>query len=390
MSWNQLPPVGTKALSWSADYAASPLNFVGFDYTLVNSGTAALGAILRWAVQQRSGDARFTVVIPGYACPDLVAACVYANATPVIVDLEADSYQYNQTQIAELGSAIDAIICPALFGISMPLQPLRDSVGQQTLIIEDNAQWFPETEINCRRISLEKYKLPENTHQADFFITSFGRGKPVNLLGGGMLAWNNERVNDFKLHLNAQSESSTQLRFKSQAFNMLCHPFLYGALTRAPGLNLGATEYHPLTTVESLSGARQQGMTAAVLAYLRGHCEVQQQLLQAAPVLWPEQASHKRLLRFPLIAHSKENRDALVAQLNRAGLGASPMYARSLASIEGVKALVQTPFSTPVCQQLADGLLTLPLHKGVKPKHVQQMIHIIDAHRQWLASKPAA
>ncbi len=390
MSWQQLPPVGTKALSWSADYAVSPLSFVGFDYTLVNSGTAALGAILRWAIQQHSSDKPYQVVIPGYACPDLVAACVYAGATPVIVDIQQDCYNFDAGQIAELGDRIDAMICPALFGISMPVKQLRETLGEEVLIIEDNAQWFPECSIDRKRFTLENYELPEATLHADFFITSFGRGKPVNLLGGGMLAWNHQRVSNFKLHLNATQESSSRLKLKAQAFNWLCHPFFYGALTRAPGLNLGATEYHPLTTVEALSLPRQQQMPSAVMAYLRGHCRVQQQLLQAVPVLWPQQAEDKRLLRFPLMTQSRDSRDALLAKLNEAGLGASAMYARPLANIGGIDDLTQTPFSTPVCEQLADGLLTLPLHKGVKPKHVHQMIHIIDEHRQWLSDKPAA
>ena len=66
------------------------------------------------------------------------------------------------------------------------------------------------------------------------------------------------------------------------------------------------------------------------------------------------------------------------------------MYAKPLRDIDGMDKLVEAPFATPVCQQLADCMLTLPLHKGVKPKHVQRMIHIIDEQRQWLSNKPAA
>lgn len=390
MSWNQLPPVGTKALPWSQDYAPSPLSFAGFDYKLVNSGTAALGAILRWDVAQRGNERPYKVAIPGYACPDLVAACVYAGAVPVIIDLAETRYDYASEQLTAIADSISAIICPALFGISMPIAELRATLGDDVLIIEDNAQWFPETAINRQRASLKNYPLPTDTHQADFFITSFGRGKPVNLLGGGLLAWNTTRVPSFTLTLEAVNENPGKLKMQARAFNLLCHPFFYGALSRVPGLHLGATHYHALDSVTALSSAKQHSLPAAVLAYLRGHRATQQTLQDALPLLWAEQACDKRLLRFPLLTQSGHSRDALLHKLNHAGLGASPMYAKPLRDIDGVDKLVEAPYATPVCQQLADCMLTLPLHKGVKPKHVQRMIHIIDEQRQWLSNKPAA
>lgn len=387
MKWSQLPPVGTRALPHSKDYRSSPLTFSGFDHQLVNSGTAALGAILAWAVQ-RNADANFNVVVPGYACPDLVAACDYAGAHVLIVDLAADAYQYNLTQLATLEQPVHAVICPALFGLSMPLADIRQAVGDQALLIEDNAQWFPEKRYTSQLASLKNYPLPEATEQADFFICSFGRGKPVNLLGGGLLAWNTSRISDFAPQVGPAPDAPHGYNTKARLFNAICQPLAYGALTRLPGLNLGATEYHPLSEVTQLDSLREQRLPPSILAYLRQRPYPQQILLAAIPVLWPQQARAKRLLRFPLLTQSKQARETLLRALNQAGLGASPMYASTLPAIAGVAERSATCGPLPVSQALADQLITLPVHQGVKPHHLRRIIKIVDNHRQWLTDRP--
>ncbi len=390
MIWSQLPPVGTPFPPLSSDYSLSPLQFVGFDYIAVNSGTAALGQILSWVGEQLPVDTHFKVVVPGYGCPDLVAACHFANATPVLIDLEQDRYQFNLAQLREIADDIQAVICPALFGLSMDLAAIREITGEQVRLIEDNAQWFPEVRCDRNIATVYNYTLPHNTHQADFFITSLGRGKPVNMLGGGLLAWNQARIDGFLTNLPHQEDNARITAIKGRLFNTICHPVAYGALTRMPGINLGATEYHALERVELMAPGKQQGIASAVLAYLRQNNKAQTSLQEAVPVLWGKQAQDKRLLRLPLIAQTPASRENLLRTLNEAGLGASPMYGKALKDIDGVTGKCETPFAMPVSQNLADCLLTLPVHKGVKPRHVRRMIHILDTHRQWLGERPQA
>ena len=386
MKWSQLPPVGTKALPHSRDYVSSPLSFNGFDHLLVSSGTAALGIVLKWLQSQHTQP--MTVVIPGYTCPDVVAACVYAGVKPVIIDLAASHYQLNLQQLAALDEPPDAIICPSLFGMSMDLSQIREVAGRQARIIEDNAQWFPEGRITNQVASLKNYPLPDNTHQADFFITSFGRGKPVNLMGGGLVAWNTARVADFAPHVPAATQAPAYFDLKARLFNIICQPVFYGGLTRMPGIHLGATVYHPLDDVHRMDSVRAERLTASILAYLRQSIHTQHRLQEAIRPLWCAQATDKRLLRFPLLLQNASARDHLLQLFNNAGLGASPMYARALKDIDGVAADCHVPFETPVSQSLGERLLTLPLHSNVSRRHVQRMINIADDHRQWFADTP--
>ena len=388
MKWSQLAPVGTRVLPRSRDYLSSPLTFSGFGHILVNSGTAALGAILAWYRSQHDAEQSLTAAIPGYTCPDLVAACVYAGITPIIIDLAAERYQLNTDHLTRLDKKPDIVICPALFGMSMDLVQIRSIVGEDTLIIEDNAQWFPEVSVTSHIASLKHYALPTHTHQADFFITSFGRGKPVNLMGGGLLAWNTSRVSSFEPDIAPAPQNASMYDVKRRVFNTVCLPLFYGGISRLPGLNVGATVYHSLDDVHEMDATRQERLTASILAYLRQPVHIQTMLQQAVTPLWASQSTQRRLLRFPVLTQSKQARNHLLRVLNASGLGASPMYGEPLYNIEGVARDCQAPFATPVSKVLAERLLTLPLHHHVKKHHVQRMVTILDDHRQWLADAP--
>src|SRR5690606_20908224 len=58
-------------------------------------------------------------------------------------------------------------------------------------------------------------------------------------------------------------------RLKARLFNRLMHPLAYGAVSRAPGLQLGATRYHPLTSIEAIDPVRHSLAAANIDAWLR-------------------------------------------------------------------------------------------------------------------------
>ncbi|MCW8107251.1 DegT/DnrJ/EryC1/StrS family aminotransferase [Alteromonas ponticola] len=387
MSLKQLPPVGTPVHTGSRNISAEPLTiqFNGFLHTFLQSGTAALALALTQLVK-RADNVNRNVIIPGYGCPDLVAACEFAGVQAVSVDFDPNLYQYDLTQIEKLDGSLLAVICPSLLGISMPIKCLREILSDDVFIIEDNAQWFPEHEQAAQRVEnlrqLGSYQLPTDTQYADFFITSFGRGKPVNLMGGGLLAWQSRyqdwfegyQLNDVKTkHLKV--DIKTQL--KARLFNIVCHPIPYGLLARIPALKLGVTAYHKLDKITDMEREKVSLAGTAIQHYLSQPQHISELLKKNLPLAWPQQAENKRLLRLPLLASSKEVRDAIVTQCNAHGLGASVMYEKPLIDIENVRDKVSTPFPTPIAEKVANGFFTLPLHPGVTVKHVEKMIKII-------------
>ena len=86
--FHRIPPVGNP-ISWS--HPAPPPKLVADNEQclFVQSGTAALAQALIIAKSAFTTDTP-EVIVPGYACPDIISAAVYAGITPVLVDLEPD------------------------------------------------------------------------------------------------------------------------------------------------------------------------------------------------------------------------------------------------------------------------------------------------------------
>ena len=99
-----------------------------------NSGTSALHLAML-ALDIGKGD---EVIIPSYVCTALLNAIHYTGATPIIVDIETDSFNIDVKSVQEsLNERTKAIVVPHLFGLPANLEGLL-SLGIP--LIEDCAQ----------------------------------------------------------------------------------------------------------------------------------------------------------------------------------------------------------------------------------------------------------
>jgi dTDP-4-amino-4,6-dideoxygalactose transaminase len=99
-----------------------------------NSGTSALHLAML-ALDIGKGD---EVIIPGYVCTALLNVINYIGATPIIVDIEADSFNIDVKKVKEsLNKRTKAIIVPHLFGLPANLEEL---LSLKVPLIEDCAQ----------------------------------------------------------------------------------------------------------------------------------------------------------------------------------------------------------------------------------------------------------
>ena len=87
----QLPPAGNR-ITFSVDSNVPLPWFLSSDRaTFYHSGTAALAAAIIAAKTARAiHDAE--VILPAYACPDLLSAAIFARVRPVLVDLEKENW----------------------------------------------------------------------------------------------------------------------------------------------------------------------------------------------------------------------------------------------------------------------------------------------------------
>jgi dTDP-4-amino-4,6-dideoxygalactose transaminase len=345
----------------------------------VQSGTAALALALMAAQALRPEVAAPEVVLPGYACPDLVAAAEHAGLRARLADIGADDPGYCLASLeAVIGPDTVAVVAVNFLGIGERLDELRTLTADRGIaLVEDDAQWFPEPPAAPGL-------------RGDLVCLSFGRGKPVSLLGGGLLLVRealSEQLGDWpRSCLRAAAPvSAPSLRAKMALYNMLLRPQLYALLSRNPLLKLGVTRFKPLAAIAPIDPVRTRLLSANVHRHLqraRDNEARARALLADHPALLDlplQMASRtRRLLRYPLLCRDDATRDRLWERLRAEGLGATAMYQRTLPLIEGVDGRVAAG-PLPGAESFARRLLTLPLHDGVGERHWQRMGEVLRA-----------
>ena len=372
-----LPPVGNPVcLSKQPDLVLSSL-FASYQTQFYASGTAALAAAITAAMKLKNGSGP-EIILPAYGCPDLVSAVIYAGAKPVLVDLEADRPWFNLSQLA---SAITentvAIVAVNLFGISERWTKLRELAKQSDIVlIEDSAQYFPGGD-------------ERQEWQGDFVVLSFGRGKPVSLLGGGAVLTADTSLYEL-LPKPQKNTASLSQRFifglKARLYNAMISPFVYWVPQALPFLHLGETRYHTLLDIKALDQVREKLLASNIMQY-RNDVKATKRSEKISTMLdslgqsvnLPQVCGmnvNRHLLRFPLLLEA-ESRDRIYQKLKRAGLGVSKMYPASLPEISGLGHVLDEKQSFPSAQAFAARLLTLPTHAYVSDENIEKIETIL-------------
>ena len=359
VNWRDIPPVGNRIL---LEASGELPTFTGYDLHWLQSGTASLALAMRTASVRAGVAGPPEVILPAYGCPDLVAAANHAGLRPVLADIGSEDPGYDLDALrAALSPRTVAVVAVNFLGIRERLEALREILQRspQVTLIEDNAQWFPEH--NDARL------------HGDAVVFSFGRGKPVSLLGGGALLMRNSMAASLGeamatvMTTAAEGEVTAPPDARVRAYNLLRNPWLFPLASRNPLLKLGRTRYRPLDRVVPLDARRRELLPANIQHYRKGPGSTVWQAVDS--LVDPSRSLAKRLagragrlLRYPVLcAHARE-RDAWLARLRQEGLGASAMYERPLAQIEGVTI---TAGQCAGAAHFAARLLTLPVHEGV-------------------------
>ncbi|HSC66445.1 MAG TPA: DegT/DnrJ/EryC1/StrS family aminotransferase [Cellvibrio sp.] len=372
-----LPPVGHK-ISLRAEAENKLVEFLEGHQYWVDSGTSALALAVVDAKLHFPEVQRPRVIIPGYCCPDLVAACVYAGVEPVAVDIEEDDPSYNFEHLrAQLDERVIAIIAINFMGIAERLEQLRaliQSLGLRTRLIEDNAQWFP----------VAKNDVPV---ESDYAIFSFGRGKPLSLMGGGLLFTQSPLLSASISHIEPADVASVQLSLKIRIYNYLLIPQLFLMLNRNPFVGMGGTEYSALKKIQAMDEFRLLRLTANFSLYVARKFELKifydnvvlKNGLQKLAALRTQRA--RQLLRYPLLCPDAVIRDDLLQKMRACGLGATPMYAAAIDQVAGVDGLVTVPRRLENAESFASRFMTLPMHSGVSIIYQNEIKALLDRHK---------
>jgi dTDP-4-amino-4,6-dideoxygalactose transaminase len=247
-------------------------------------------------------------------------------------------------------------------GLPGNLPQLRDACENNDLfLIYDCAQWFP----------LDKeYNWP-----GDFNITSFGRGKPVNLLHGGAVIVDDPALEKALLALPAPKPNALykliQL-IKIKLYNLVIQPWMYRFVSQLPGLNIGRTLYKPLETITTMSPC-YTGLIKHNVDKFRSQTNALQHLHKRItsithPLLINLVAEELDndpvyLLRYPILIKNKKTRDRFYEQTQ--DYGTSTLYQSPLNQINGFENILDQDTAYPNAGHFADHLVTLPCHEDI-------------------------
>ena len=382
----QLPPVGNPVYLRDTGTAV-PLAtdiFSPFGSRYFDSGTAALAAAVTVAIRMARQE-HPEVIIPAYGCPDLVSAVLHAGAKPVLVDLQPERPWMDLDRLSScMGARTVAIIAVDLLGIPERMAEIRKLAGKASvLLIEDSAQAFP-------------VHVTDTCWSGDLVVLSFGRGKPVNLLGGGAVLYRDTLLGNALAKVAAEPRAApiqdVGFRVKTAIYNRLRSPRLYWMLQGLPFLHLGETRFRPLTGISGMDEYRVGLLSANIEAYRDSSSSVQnavtdmiaeladngEQLLDLPDVCGISR--NQRLLRYPLLI-ARDQRDRIYRELREAGMGPSRMYPSSLPDIPGLKALLTGQGRFPMAEDFAARILTLPIHDRVAVTDIRRFRRILSSLR---------
>lgn len=371
-----LPPVGHRVVV-QANPVFSAWKLEGYPAQMwVDSGTSALALALLQSKMWMSHIQDPQVIIPGYCCPDLVAACEFAGVQPVAVDISRGDPGYDLEQLRfALNDSVVAVVAVNFLGVAERLVELRKlltDANSSASLVEDNAQWFPVSE---RQMSCE----------SDFVVFSFGRGKPLSLLGGGLLLGRKNFSREIESLACARNGALAKTVFKVRAYNALLSPKAFYFLNRNPLLSLGKTAFRSHEQIYLMDEWRRLMFAANYQAYCARHRQGAW-LTQLVNILsekadkwqcwnWVDSGRNTgQLLRFPLLCPTPDIKNDLLTQLTTKGLGASPLYPREIMSIQGVSGRVVAASELTNAKDFAARFLTLPAHEQVSGFYLKRII----------------
>ncbi|HFD32707.1 MAG TPA: aminotransferase DegT [Gammaproteobacteria bacterium] len=346
---------------------------------LVSSGKAALTLILK-ALHKLYPD-RDEVLIPAFTCYSVPAAIKRAGLQVKLCDTGSHSLDFDKEQLKKLIQAdkkekkILCVLVTHLFGCPADFTAIKQIVGEDIPLVEDAAQAMG-TEINGRKIG--------SLGDVGFF--SLGRGKALSTIEGGVIISKrpdlgtelNSLIKDLEIYTFS---NKIKLVVKAIITTLLQHPVLFWFPKALPFLRLGETLYEDDFPLRRLSPV-QRGLAKNWPIRLKKHQKTRKNNI----IFWekhlPEILSFidsyrqsSNLIRLPVLARSKKERDVLCSRSERHGLGVMATYPTPINEIPEIAG----EFSGrkfPNAQKLADCLMTLPVHEYMTEKDRLKILHL--------------
>jgi dTDP-4-amino-4,6-dideoxygalactose transaminase len=333
----------------------------------IASGRAAMTLILDSLRKVANDPRRDEVLVPAYTCYSVPASIARAGLKFRLVDVDPRTLGMDPQALAKADfSRALAVVTSNLYGIPNDL-PAIEGIAQArgVFMVDDSAQSFG-ARVGGRAVGAF----------GDAGLYSFDKGKVICTIQGGAIVCRDERVaRAIGSAIDALPASTLAETFgnclKLPIYSVCLRPALYGAIRSMPFLGLGRTMYEERYPIATLS-APQMGVAIELLRRLEGIAADRREnaaKLRAAldgmrgielPALAPD--AEPAWVRFPMRVTDASQRDAVVAAIDAAGIGATVSYPLALCDVPEVASRLRTPGPMPGARLLASQIVTLPTH----------------------------
>lgn len=302
----------------------------------LNSGTSALHlALLALGV----GDGDEVITVP-FTFVASVASILYANAKPVLVDIEPDSFTIDPKLVeAAITPRTKAIMPVHLYGQTADMDPILEIARRHNLaVIEDTAQAHGE-EYKGRRVGAI----------GDIGCFSFYPGKNLGAYGEGGAATTNESRHDHTMRALRDWGQESKYRHTLKGYNYRMDGF-QGAILRVK-----------LSHLEAWTEARRQ--RAARYDKALGDLDIQ------LPIVKPyaRHVYHTYTLR-------TSKRAELQTHLQKQGIGCGVHYPIPVHIQPAYTDLGYTAGDFPVAEKAAAEVLSLPIYPELTERQEEAVI----------------
>lgn len=316
--------------------------YCGTKYALaVSSGTAAIHAALH-AAGVGPGDEVITVPFSFIAT---INPILMVGATPVLVDISADSFCMDATQLEKVITPKTKAIIPVhLYGQIANMDEINKVAKQHNLIVIEDA---------CQAVAAE-YKGRKAGSLGDLGCFSLYATKNIMSGEGGMITTNDEKY------------AQAIRRFRQHGMS---GPYMYEEL----GYNYRLTDLQAAIAVEQLkkadrfTAARQKNaqILSSGLSSIKG---------LTLPTVASDRTHVYHQYTVRLTEQCPLSRDDFIAELRNKGVGAGVYYPRSLHSYPHIAKLGYKMGDFPVSEEAASQVVSLPVHPRVSDEDANTIV----------------
>jgi len=322
------------------------------------------------------------VIVPAYTCPAVASAVLKAGLKLIVADINLRDFGYSRSDLAQrINEKTLAVILVHLFGYPASLDGTEEQIKKQGIwLIEDAAQAFGN---ESRQAPSVKLGL---SGDAGFF--SFGRGKPLSILHGGLIVTQSDEIYEQLLEIYKSLKGHSLIQnlgylARISLYTLFSNPRLYWIPQRLPWLRLGETHFRPDFPVSRGYGTARRA-AERMIVFLEEEKKIRTEntqwyasRFQSFPEVQSPPHQSYPYLRYPFRVSPRALRDRILSELVAKGTGAAPFYPTPLNEMPGLAGCLQDQGDYPNAKALSDSLLTLPVHSLVRQRHRERIFNIV-------------